>query len=320
MERKDITQQVVETPSDQALSTDLTQITTEIKSYQSIAGQSIFEIGRRLKWVKGHDLAHGKFGKWLGTVGIDSSSASHFIKIVDELDETKLGTYPNLGAKALYIIATLPEEERQKLHRLESGEEKTPDEMTVRELRELKKQLKAKDDQHAAEQAALKDKYEAQLQRIKAEGIREVEIPVPTVPDDYEDLKKQTKLLATKNQLLEEVNAEGDREIEALREERDQYAETSEKYEQMTEKIEQLKHQQTLLMANNELNRQFNQLVQAAIDAADRLSEVVERSDFTKIDAYDNAILALLRLKDKMAHNVQRLEAGLEQNPWSEEQ
>ncbi|KEZ16282.1 hypothetical protein Lp90_0083 [Lactiplantibacillus plantarum] len=225
-----------------------------------------------------------------------------------------------MGWQALYQIATLPEEERQKLHRLESGEEKTPDEMTVRELRELKKQLKAKDDEHEAAQVALKDKYEARLQRIKAEGIREVEIPVPTVPDDYEDLKKQTKLLATKNQLLEEVNAEGDREIEALREERDQYAETSEKYEQMTEKIEQLKHQQTLLMANNELNRQFNQLVQTAIDAADRLNEVVERSDFTKIDAYDNAILALLRLKDKMAHNVQRLEAGLEQNPWSEEQ
>ncbi|MEJ6358809.1 hypothetical protein WJM93_16040, partial [Lactiplantibacillus plantarum] len=155
--------------------------------------------------------------------------------------------------------------------------------------------------------------------RIKAEGIREVEIPVPTVPDDYEDLKKQTKLLVTKNQLLEEVNAEGDREIETLREERDQYAETSEAYEHMTEKIEQLKHQQTLLMENNELNRQFNQLVQAAIEAAERLSEVVERSDFTKIDKYDNVILALLRLKDKMAHNVQRLEAGLEQNPWSEE-
>lgn len=320
MERKDITQQVVETPSDQPLSTDLTQITTEIKSYQSVAGQSIFEIGRRLKWVKEHDLAHGEFGSWLESVQIGHRQAQRFMKIATEFNDSNATPGSHLGIKALYEIATLPEEEREKLHRLESGEEKTPDEMTVRELRELKKQLKAKDDEHEAAQAALKDKYEARLQRIKAEGIREVEIPVPTVPDDYADLKQQTKILTTKNQLLEEVNAEGDRELEALRAERDQYAATSDDYQRMTEKIDQLKHQQTLLMENNELNRQFNQLVQAAIEAADRLSEVVERSDFTKIDSYDNAIMALLRLKDKMARNVQRLAAGLEQNPWGEQQ
>lgn len=318
MERKDITQQVVETPSDQPLSTDLTQITTEIKSYQSIAGQSIFEIGRRLKWVKEHDLVHGEYINWLSSINMDDSQARKFIKVSESFPNRS--TSNDLGVEALYQIATLPEEEREKLHRLESGEEKTPDEMTVRELRELKKQLKAKDDEHEAAQAALKDKYEARLQRIKAEGIREVEIPVPTVPDDYADLKQQAKILTTKNQLLEEVNAEGDRELEALRAERDQYAATSDDYQRMTEKIDQLKHQQTLLMENNELNRQFNQLVQTAIEAADRLSEVVERSDFTKIDSYDNAIMALLRLKDKMARNVQRLAAGLEQNPWGEQQ
>lgn len=318
MERKDITQQVVETPSDQPLSTDLTQITTEIKSYQSIAGQSIFEIGRRLKWVKEHDLVHGEYINWLSSINMDDSQARKFIKVSESFPNRS--TSNDLGVEALYQIATLPEEEREKLHRLESGEEKTPDEMTVRELRELKKQLKAKYDEHEAAQAALKDKYEARLQRIKAEGIREVEIPVPTVPDDYADLKQQAKILTTKNQLLEEVNAEGDRELEALRAERDQYAATSDDYQRMTEKIDQLKHQQTLLMENNELNRQFNQLVQAAIEAADRLSEVVERSDFTKIDSYDNAIMALLRLKDKMARNVQRLAAGLEQNPWGEQQ
>lgn len=124
MERKDITQQVVETPSDQALSTDLTQITTEIKSYQSIAGQSIFEIGRRLKWVKENDLVHGKYGEWLSSMKIDQTFANRAVKIVNELSSNS-ATSPNLTVNVLYEIATLPEEERQKLHRLESGEEKT---------------------------------------------------------------------------------------------------------------------------------------------------------------------------------------------------
>ena len=51
-----------------SLSTDLAKITTEIKTYQSIGGQAIFEIGRRLKWVKEHDLAHGQYLKWLQSI------------------------------------------------------------------------------------------------------------------------------------------------------------------------------------------------------------------------------------------------------------
>ena len=47
------------------LSTDLNVITAEINSFKQIAGQSIWEIGRRLNYVKEHDLAHGEFSKWL---------------------------------------------------------------------------------------------------------------------------------------------------------------------------------------------------------------------------------------------------------------
>ncbi len=57
------------------LSDDLTTIETEIKSYQNIAGQSIFEIGRRLKHVKENDLMHGQWEEWLEKVNFNRTQA-----------------------------------------------------------------------------------------------------------------------------------------------------------------------------------------------------------------------------------------------------
>ncbi|MFC0233932.1 hypothetical protein ACFFIF_08020 [Vagococcus entomophilus] len=55
-------------------------------------------------------------------------------KVANELPNST--TYNNLGTNALYLITTLPEEERTQEHVTSKGETKTPDEMTVRELRE----------------------------------------------------------------------------------------------------------------------------------------------------------------------------------------
>lgn len=129
------------------LSNDLTTIETEIKTYQNIAGQSIFEIGRRLKHVKENDLVHGEFGKWLEKVNLNKSQASKFITIVENHQEEISTSKKSMNI--LYEIATLPEPERNKEHVTSTGETKTPDEMTVRELRELKRQLKQRDEQNA---------------------------------------------------------------------------------------------------------------------------------------------------------------------------
>ena len=46
------------------LSNNLSQIELEISHHKQIAGQSIWEIGRRLNHVKEHNLVHGEFMDW----------------------------------------------------------------------------------------------------------------------------------------------------------------------------------------------------------------------------------------------------------------
>lgn len=93
-----------------------------------------------MKHVKENDLAHGQFGKWLESVNIDRTLATRLMKIADEFYETKYATWHNIGYRVLYEIATLPPAEREKPHTIPStGEVKTVDEMTVRELREVKR-------------------------------------------------------------------------------------------------------------------------------------------------------------------------------------
>ena len=175
-----------------SLSSDINVITAEINSYKQIAGQSIWEIGRRLNYVKENDLAHGEFGKWLETVNIEHSEANRFMKVAKELPN--YDTWQNLGNRALYLVATLPEEERTKEHVTSKGESKTPDEMTVRELQELKKQLKAKDEQIATQAKMIDDLTEQEPEVI------EKKVVVEKVPADYE------KKMKTKSHVAKQEN------------------------------------------------------------------------------------------------------------------
>lgn len=188
------------------LSNDLTKITTEIKTYQSIGGQAIFEIGRRLNWVKKQNLTHGQFGNWLQSVKINQTFADRSMKIASEYSNS--ATLPNLGATALYLIATMPSEERNKPHQLSSGKVKKPDEMTVRELQEVTKklhqrerELSDKDAQIADQQAELEYNRKAQLEMSRQIAELNKHQPEPKVitktvtkevhvkPDDYDELK-----------------------------------------------------------------------------------------------------------------------------------
>lgn len=222
------------------LSNDLTTIETEIKSYQNIAGQSIFEIGRRLKHVKENDLAHGEFGKWLEKVNLNQRVAQQMIKIYDT-PELKTRMSSNLGMQALYEIATLPEPERTKEHTTSSGETKTPDEMTVRELRELKKQLKQRDEQNAQLQSQVEQAQRSEeiaRKKLEDEQNREPEVVEKyTEPEDYQETKNALAQSRHQQKLIEQRNEKLEKDIKEMEQHRDEISEKSQKYDELNKAL-----------------------------------------------------------------------------------
>lgn len=170
------------------LSNNLSQIELEISHHKQIAGQSIWEIGRRLNHVKEHNLVHGEFGEWLDKIGIHYREANRMMTVAKQLPNVT--TLSDLGSSALYLIATLPEEEKQEqIQRIEDGD--TP---KVRELQEVKKKLKLS--QQANE--LLRGENEA----LKTSKVEVREIIKEVVPDDYGATRELNKRLLVKNQEL----------------------------------------------------------------------------------------------------------------------
>lgn len=171
-----------------ALSNNLSQIELEIQHHKQIAGQSIWEIGRRLNHVKENDLAHGQFMEWLKKIEFSQKVANQFMKVAKELPN--YATSHNLGINALYLIATLPEEEKQEqIEKIEQGESPT-----VRELKEVKRKLKLKDQALEATRG--------ELERVKLSKTTEKVIEKEVVPDDYKATQNLNKQLLDKNKDL----------------------------------------------------------------------------------------------------------------------
>lgn len=171
-----------------ALSNNLSQIELEINHHKQIAGQSIWEIGRRLNHVKENDLAHGQFMEWLKKIEFSQKVANQFMKVAKELPNS--ATSQNLGINVLYLIATLPEDEKQEqIEKIEQGESPT-----VRELQEVKRRLKLKDQALEA--------VKGELERVKQTKTTEKVIEKEVIPQDYQATQDLNKQLLGKNKDL----------------------------------------------------------------------------------------------------------------------
>lgn len=211
------------------LSSDINVITAEINSYKQIAGQSIWEIGRRLNYVKENDLAHGEFMSWYQSIGLDKHFVSKSMTIAKQL--VNFQTLGNLSNEALYLVATLPEEERTKEHVTSKGETKTPDEMTVRELQELKKQIKAKDEQIAMQAKMIDDLSEQEPEII------EKEVVVEKIPDDYSFFKGNYEVTKSNYEFYKSQNEDLRNEIKNLEERIKQESSSEQETKILQEKI-----------------------------------------------------------------------------------
>lgn len=220
------------------LSDNLAQIELEINHHKQIAGQSIWEIGRRLNHVKEHDLAHGQFIEWLEKIGIERTEAHRMMKVAKELPN--VATLQHLGTTALHLIATLPEAERnQQLERIEQG-----DNPTVRELQEVKRQLNLA----KSENEDLREKNERlakqalkgmETKTIEKEVIKEVEV----IPADYDSTKSLNQTLMSKNQELSKENQELEDELKELKAQGNISQELEELIKQRKGKIQGLEKQ-----------------------------------------------------------------------------
>ncbi len=214
------------------LSNNLSQIELEISHHKQIAGQSIWEIGRRLNHVKEHNLVHGEFREWHENLGLDKDFAYKSMKIAKELPNVE--TLRHLGTTALHLIATLPEEEKEEqIKRIEDGD--TP---TVRELQEVKMQLKLSQQANQL----LRDENE----KIKSSKVEVKETIKEVVPDDYratQDLNRQllekNKELSKTVKAMEERSEFIEKQLTDTLAQREEVDKKSAQYDELTRAIEE---------------------------------------------------------------------------------
>ncbi|HGI3676621.1 TPA: DUF3102 domain-containing protein [Streptococcus agalactiae] len=187
------------------LSDNLAQIELDLRQENEQIGKSIWKIGCMLKHVKENDLAHGQFMDWYQNIGYNKNFVSKAITIAD-----KLSNFPalgNIGTEALYLIATLPDDQKQEqIERIESG-----DNPTVRELQEIKRE----NNRLKSENARLEQQKENLAEQALSAKIVEKEVIKEVIPDDYESTKQLNRTLLDKNKELSTTLEEAEWELDS---------------------------------------------------------------------------------------------------------
>lgn len=196
--------------TEQEIGRGIETITEEILSYKRTAGESILEIGRRLKEAKAL-LSHGEWLPWLSEkVEFSERSAQNFMRLADAYQNPQ--TLADLGAsKALVLLALSPVERDEFLSEKHDvrGAEKTVPEMSARELEEAIRQRKI---------AELKAEETARELNRQKEATAEAEAAAEKAQEAAEAARAEVEDAKSISLAAQERTAELERELKALRE------------------------------------------------------------------------------------------------------
>lgn len=184
-----------------SLSNDINVITKEILLYQDKIWNSWLEIGKRLKHVKEHDLSHGQFGKWVTeALGMNQATASRLIKAYVQFGNLTTSSKIDSG-KAFEMLSLPGSIDRQQFIEQEhvipsTGMHKTVEQMTVKELREVKKSIIEAEKETPAKQQQREDSDEHHNQNDKTEPAEGKTVSSETVQPSLITTEKATIVIS----------------------------------------------------------------------------------------------------------------------------
>lgn len=198
----------------------LNQLVSEIKFFENQAAVSYWEIGKRLSQAK-EQVGHGEWMDWVGrNLGYSQRTTNSLMKVYKEIPNSQ--AIANLSYTKVVNILSIPSENRQEFVENHKVEDMTTRQLQA-EIKEYKKNLKAKENELEAAKAGLEfkdgqiERYSTEKSRLSAQlelakmnkakpKIIEKEVIKEVVPDDYDLTKAQLENANKKLEKLMQVN------------------------------------------------------------------------------------------------------------------
>ncbi|MDU7164215.1 MAG: DUF3102 domain-containing protein [Anaerococcus vaginalis] len=198
----------------------LNQLVSEIKFFENQAVVSYWEIGKRLSKAK-EQVGHGNWENWVnGNLGYSLRTTNDLMKVYKEISNPQ--ALADLSYTKVVNILSIPAENRQEFVKKHDVEDMTTRQLQA-EIKEYKKNLKAKENELEAAKAGLEfkdgqiERYSIESSRLSAQlelakmkkvetKIVEKEVIKEVVPDDYDLTKAQLENANKKLEKLMQVN------------------------------------------------------------------------------------------------------------------